>query len=384
MVTQWKRWIPAGVASVVVAGVAIAVPLSANATAALPSKTAEQVIALVTNSSVTAFSGTVQQSSNLGLPSLPAGASSSLGSSSTATPGATASTGGSGSTSSADISSALELLTGSHTARVYVDGPTNVRVQVLDQLAERDVIRGGTDLWAYDSSKQTAVHSTLPAKSDSTATPTPTDTATPDQLAQKFLDAVDPSTGVAVGGDVTVDGRSAYDLVLTPATTDSLVGNVSIAVDSATGLPLQVEVTAKGASDPAFSSELTGLSLDTPSADLFSFTPPAGTAVTEKTLSAPDPSATADSKAKAAAAAKPVVTGTGWSSIVELPAASGSDAAALTSNPLVAQLTTPVTGGRLLSTTLVNVLLTTDGRVFAGSVSAEQLEAAAAATPAAQ
>ncbi|QWT24120.1 hypothetical protein KPL76_01385 [Subtercola sp. PAMC28395] len=363
-----KRWMPALAVPVLIAGVAIAVPISANATANLPSKTPQEVIAMIGNSSVSAFSGTVTQTSNLGLPELPV----------TGTAGS-----GSSGSSTADAASALELLTGSHTARVYVDasgaGHAEARVQVLDQLAERDVISNGTDVWAYDSSKQTAVHTTLPAKTDKAADPGNPAAApqTPDQLAQKFLAAVDPSTNVSVGGDVTVAGRSAYDLILAPQATDTLVGTVSIAVDSATGMPLQVQVTARGASDTAFSTAFTSLSLDTPSADLFTFTPPAGTTVTEK--AAPSHDGEAKTPSAPATNSKPTVSGTGWDSIVELPASSATDLSTMTSSPLFASLTTPVDGGHVLQTTLVTVFITSDGRVLAGSVPAAQLQAAAAA-----
>ena len=46
---------------------------------------------------------------------------------------------------------------------------------------------------------------------------------------------------------------------------------------------------------------------------------------------------------------------------------------------LLAQAAVPVAGGRLLSTALLNVLILDDGRVFAGSVPLERLQAAAAA-----
>ncbi|PPF87278.1 hypothetical protein C5B96_04405 [Subtercola sp. Z020] len=402
MAQVFKRWIPAAVAGVVVAGVAAAVPLAANADPGLPSKTPQEVVALAANSSVTAFSGTVEQTSDLGLPSLPGGVGS--GSSGSGSSGSGA--GGSGDAASDAASSALELLTGTHTARVFVDGPDNLRLQVLDQLAERDVIRQGDSLWLYDSQKQTALHATATGTGSSApdALPTaPGETATPEQVASKLLSALDPSTDVSVGGDVTVAGRSAYDLVLTPQATDTLVGAVSIAVDSETGLPLRVEVTAKGAGDPAFTTSFSQLTLAKPSSDLFSFTPPEGTAVTEKSV---DVAAAADRAAAAraahasgAAAAsgagdatgsdstgsdaahRPVVTGSGWSSIVELPA--GSDSAALTSSPLLSQLTTAVDGGRVLSTSLLNVFVTDDGRVFAGAVPAGSLEAAATASAAA-
>jgi len=50
----------------------------------------------------------------------------------------------------------------------------------------------------------------------------------------------------------------------------------------------------------------------------------------------------------------------------------------MTSSKIFAQVTSAVDGGRLLSTALVNVLLTDDGRLFAGSVPLERLQTAAA------
>ena len=41
------------------------------------------------------------------------------------------------------------------------------------------------------------------------------------------------------------------------------------------------------------------------------------------------------------------------------------------------QLSTAVDGGQLLSTALVNVLITDDGRILAGSVTVERLQAVA-------
>ncbi|MFI5061004.1 MAG: hypothetical protein ACHP7F_06130, partial [Actinomycetales bacterium] len=73
---------------------------------------------------------------------------------------------------------------------------------------------------------------------------------------------------------------------------------------------------------------------------------------------------------------KPVVTGNGWDAIVTLPA--GSAPASLTSSPLFAELTTAVSGGRALSTSLVSVLVTADGRVIAGAVPVSALQAVAA------
>ncbi|HEY5222138.1 MAG TPA: DUF2092 domain-containing protein [Microbacteriaceae bacterium] len=361
------RWLPAVVVPVLIAGGTLAANAVTDIT--LPTKTPDQVVALVASDSVNAFSGTLQQSSDLGLPELPttgpaAGAAGSMGASS----------------ADAAAASALELLSGSHTARIYTDGPTKERVQVMDTLAERDLVRSGTELWLYDSQKATATHVTLPSASAKHADSTHSDSTvtTPAQLAHKLLTNLTPSTTVSLGANTSVAGHSAYDLVLTPRTSGTLIGSVSIAVDAQNGFPLSVALTARGTKAPAFSVAFSDLSYQAPSADLFSFSPPAGTTVkqqalpTKSQLQASAPSAGTTAKP----VEKPIVTGTDWSTVVQLPA--GTVQASLLKLPLLSQLTTSVAGGRVISTTLVNVLLTADGRVFVGSVPVAALQAAAA------
>ncbi|MEO7006328.1 MAG: sigma-E factor regulatory protein RseB domain-containing protein [Terrimesophilobacter sp.] len=357
MNSNWTRWLPAAVVPALVAGIALVVPLQASATTELPAKTAQQVLAMVAGSQVQAFSGTVEQSAELGLPQLPAV----------------------GQPQDSPIASVLELLTGSHTARVYVDGPTKSRVQVMDKLAERDVIRNGSDLWLYSSDDNSTVHATLPPQDAAHSPQIPGQTApTPATLSQKVLSGLDASTRVTVEKDTAVAGRTAYNLVLTPRTDGTLVRSVAIAVDSETGLPLRVQVLARGQQNPAFQLEFSALSLAAPSADRFTFTPPPGSSVKEQKMPAWKDLATKQEKPAQSSKAlhePPQVIGTGWSAIVEIPAAAVPKE--LTDSPLLLQVTTAVADGRLLHTSLLNVLFTNDGRVFAGSVPAAQLQAAA-------
>ncbi len=344
------RWLPALVVSAVVAAGAVALPAVASASSAPPARTPEQVLALVAGSTDVAYSGTLEQTSDLGLPQLP-----------TSGPGA--------SSSSSDAASALELVTAPHTARVFADGPTRLRVQVLDSLAERDVVRNGSDVWLYSSRESEAAHVVLPSRSSATPSPEAT---TPADLARRIVSAIEPSTRLAVSGG-SVAGRSAYELTLTPGTSDTLVGHVTLSVDAATGLPLRVAVTARGHDSAAFSIGFRSIDVSAPSAETFRFTPPAGTRVTTPS---PAPSA----PALPSGLPRPAVLGSGWTSILELPAGTldASDSAASPDGlALLDQLTTPVAGGRALHTSLVSVLLTSDGRVLAGSVPVETLESAA-------
>jgi outer membrane lipoprotein-sorting protein len=394
----WLRWVPAVAAPAVIAAGVLVGSIPARAGDALADKTPADVLALLAGHKTHTFSGTVEQASELGLPELPA-------------------TGpGSGSASDDPAASAIEMLTGEHTARIFMDGKSKVRIQVVDRFAERDVIRRDNDVWFYSSKDNSTAHLTLPAHArdlplgdpalpgtspestspDSTSPDSNVVPPTPQDLAAKFLAAADSSTAVSVGPDVQVAGRAAYNLVLEPLTGNTLVGMISIAVDGETGMPLSVEVTARGAGEPAFRTGFTSLSLDAPDAALFNFVPPPGSTVEElqfqhPTQEAPGPGASSYPEAhtdpeQVAAGIKgragSYLSGTGWETVVELPAETGAGAklsTALAQNPLLGQAAVVVPGGRLLSSALFNVLLTDDGRVYAGMVPADRLQAASSA-----
>ena len=82
------------------------------------------------------MTGTVVETSSLGLPSLPG-------------------TGNPNSLSS--------LLTGSHTIRVWYADPTHFRVAVPQNMSESDLIRNGGNAWLWESTRNTVTHMTIPA-----------------------------------------------------------------------------------------------------------------------------------------------------------------------------------------------------------------------------
>ena len=430
----WLQWLPAAAVPAVIAAGVLAGSIPVWARDPLPEKTPAQVIALWTEHGTHSFSGTLEQTSELGLPELPAAGPTS------------------GPASAGGAASVAELLTGKHTARVYMDGTTKVRIQLVDRLAERDVIRRDGELWFYSSRDNTATHLTLPAIASDLPRSQPETPAypTPEAMASRLLAAADPSTEVTVGRDIEVAGRSAYNLLIEPRTQGTLVGRAEIAVDGETGLPLRVTVTARDQTEPAFQAGFTSLSLEAPADTLFSFVPPPGATVKELQLPLPgtppwpvtpgypgapgavippDPS-TADPAPPEPGTTeqmppeqgttypvppdkmpadlvppeqgtteqvppevtpdklawhrpdtpRPSVTGTGWETVIGFPAPSagqGSMPESLLKDPFIAQATVVVPGGRLLSTTLVNVLITDDGRIFVGMVPPERLQAAA-------
>lgn len=399
------KWLPAVLVPSIVVVAAVAMPLQANAVVDLPDKTAAEVMLMVNTDENLAFSGVVEKISDMGLPAMQmsTGVTESMKEQMTElapkgmedfVPGA------------ADpglITSALEALSGNHTARVFVGASDKIRVQIQDRMSERNLVVNGNDVWGYDSLTSKVVHAVLPDSTDAKAkaevkaeealaafsTELAVDLSTPAKIADYFLSKIEPSTVVTIGEDVAVAGRSAYEIRLTPKATQTLVESVSVAVDSETGMPLQVVVRAVGQESPAFKIGFTSIDFSQPDAALFNFQTPPGltaeeiavpsmTELEEELAKISEVSDIADLKALEGQfdkSAMPIVNGTGWDAIVEIPAA--AIPVELRESPVFEQLANAVAGGKLFSTALINAFIADDGRIFVGSVSLEALQAAA-------
>ena len=348
-------------ATAAVVGAAVAVPLSAAAGPPdLDGTTPEALLAAVRTADVQHLSGQVAETARLGVPEL------------------------AGQSDDASLSWQT-LVTGTNTARVAVDGPDLQRLAVLGSLAESDVVHNGSDVWTYASAGNAVDHVVLPADlADRAGAMVPQDLAdpmamTPLGAAQYVLAAVTPTTGLSMAANTRVAGQDAYSLVLTPEQAGSTISRVVIAVDATRHVPLQVQVFNATSSDAVFETGFTSINYDRPSAATFDFAVPAGATVT--THQAED-AVVADGTGPAVAQ----VLGNGWTSVVEYAADAEAQAAmapqALAdsdSTELLSRLVTELPNGdRLLSTALVNVLQTADGRVLAGAVEPSVLQQAAA------
>jgi MucB/RseB N-terminal domain len=360
------------VAVIAVAG-AIGVPLmSADASPSLPAKTAGQLLADIGSAQARPFSGTVVETARLGLPAVPEQVANT---------------------------SPLSLLTGSHTVRVWYGGAQQTRLALVGDLAESDLVRNGTDLWLWSSKEQTAQHIKLPAESAKSdpaaeARAQAMKSVTPAQAAAQALAAIDPTTAVTVDGTARVAGRAAYELVLKPRDTRSLVSSVRLAIDAKTHVPLRVQVFGGNHADPAFETGFTTVTFTKPPASVFTFTAPPNTKVTTKDLSQAEQDAHAAPPANGQKSllgkdSEPTVIGKGWTSIVKLTGVdlTGSDATKGPSAQALLRSLTPVSGtygtGRVLKTSLVSVLLLDDGTAYVGAVRPAMLEEAATTAAAA-
>ena len=116
-------------------------------------------------------------------------------------------------------------------------------------MSEDDLVRNGTSMWLWDSAANTVTHVTA-AGQRAGARAVPAMPLTPQQAARQALAETGPATIVRVDPTVTVAGQAAYQLVLAPRSSRSLIGQVRIAIDSRRRVPLRVQVFARGAATP--------------------------------------------------------------------------------------------------------------------------------------
>jgi outer membrane lipoprotein-sorting protein len=365
------RWVVTFVAVLLLtAGVSGVGALRASATGKLDPRTASQLLVDVQQAQLKGLSGTIVQTADLGLPDLP----------------------GVGGTGSSDLTS---LVSGSHTLRLWYAGPQRVRLSLLGQLGESDVIRNGSDLWTWSSKDKTASHRSLPtSSSDGSPSIESASPVSPQQAADEALKAIDPSTKVTTVGNSVVAGRAAYELLLQPRDTASLVGSVRIAIDGKTHVPTRVQVYAKNADKPSFEVAFTHFDPTTPSASVFTFNPPPGTTVTQEQSKSGtlEHGATTPKMTTRGQHEGTDVVGSGWTSVLvtkaPLSAAdtsgpSGSSGASGSGNDMLARALRDlpkVSGawgsGHLLQGTLFSAVLTDDGRLAVGAVAPEALYSA--------
>ncbi|MFE6888695.1 outer membrane lipoprotein carrier protein LolA [Streptomyces sp. NPDC057694] len=378
--------VPVAVVGVAAAAIGLVPALADSGDPDLPKVTAQQLIEKIAASDTEQMSGTVKIHTDLGLPSL-GGAASTFG-------------GGSGDkgSSSADPKEKLtELASGTHTLRVAADGQDRQKLSVLDSASEYSVIHNGDDLWAYDSASDEAYHATAdsPSGKDQKKQRGSEVPATPKELTDRILKASGDTTSVTVDGTAQVAGRDAYRLQIKPKQSGSTVGAVTVSVDAKTGTPLKFTLTPASGGAAVVDAGFTSVDFGKPAASTFDFKPAKGTKVTEADKpAAGDRAAKGHEEFKGAEGLDGLdgltVVGKGWTSIAELKLpkdaaglASGAGTADMPGDAqkFLSSLGDQVKGdfgsGTVYSTRLVNVLVTQDGKVYAGAVTKDALVKAA-------
>ncbi|HEY7796651.1 MAG TPA: hypothetical protein VIB61_02640, partial [Microbacteriaceae bacterium] len=401
MSSKMKKWIPAFVAPATVVALSIAVPMQANAEIDLPDKTASEILQMMNTEPDMSFSGRVTKVSNLGLPpignmpdvsesmveemeeNMPEGMEEFI-------PRVTESN---------MVTDLLEIISGTHEARIYVDGPDKLKVQILDPMSERSITVNGDTVWFYDDDKLAAQYMTVDvaeleakaeefenensAEIEQKIAELPFDINNPAEVADYVLAEASEYSDITVGVDQNVAGRAAYELIATPLAAETTVDYVSVAVDAETGMALNVKIMAKGQVEPAMEIGFTSIDYSTPDASIFEFNPSSDVTVTEmempeeftidgETYTKEELEAELESKKPTEAEYeelkaqyeamenKPVVYENGWASVVEMTLTDEMPVEMFDSE-LFSGMTEQVDGGQVISTSLVNVLITDDG-----------------------
>ena len=386
------RWaVPAGIMAAVGGVLTTSMISLAQPPPPLPPRTPAQLLtALAANPSGSALSGTVVETASLGLPALP---------------------------SIVGPISLSSFLAGSHVIKVWYADPTHYRIAVPQTDSESDLIRNGSNAWLWGSSVNLVEHMALPVKGK--ASPALSLPLTPQQAADQVLAKVGPTTTVGVDNNVTVAGEAAYQLVLAPKNSGSLIGQVRVAIDGRHNVPLRVQVFAKHATSPAIQVGFSSISFGQPAMQNFAFTPPAGAAVVQQSLGSGGKAAAMAWGNDLANGSK--VIGSNWLTVLDLPESAltgtapsgGSGSSAPKPTGLIGSSSTsagPGAGGsggmaalgvdtgsifsafvksaervsgswgsgRLMQTSVVSMLVTSNGRVLIGAVTPNVLYQAAA------
>jgi outer membrane lipoprotein-sorting protein len=324
-----------------VAGTAV-VATTASAEKKLPDRTPQELLVDLQNARTDGLTGTVVERAELGIPAIP----------------------GPNGQDDAELTS---LVSGTHTIRVRYSAPDKARLAVLGTYSEYDIIRNGKDVWTWSSKENAATHRTVTGEPGSTPSETP---RTPEEAANRVLKALEPTTAITTDSSVEVGGRPAYELVLDPNDSNTLISQARMALDGETKLPLRVQLF--GADDKiVFEVAYTSVDFTRPDDAEFVFNPPPGAKVTEiqpnETPGAQD-RRQADEQAKDATK----VVGSGWTAVAVTKIGNSSNSQTDEQLKAFRDKLQPVQGswgsGRLLAGTAFSAVWTDDGRLAIGAV----------------
>lgn len=189
---------------------------------------------LVLASASKPYQGYVQSRGRIGLPSLP------------------------------QVSDVAALLGGTSYVRAWYAGPRSWRVALVEPTGERDVYQteSATYVWDFAANMLTGVHGDPPVR-----VPWAADVVPP-ELARRLLAGAGAGDRLTPLGSRRVAGVVAAGLRLTPANPDTTVGRVDVWADPRTGLPVRVDVAARGAAEPVFTTRFLDLAQRRPDPDV--------------------------------------------------------------------------------------------------------------------
>jgi outer membrane lipoprotein-sorting protein len=317
---------------------------TASAEKRLPPRTSQELLVDLQQAKTDGLSGTLVERADLGIPVIP----------------------GANGQDNAELTS---LVSGTHTLRVRYSAPDKARLAVLDTYSEYDIIKDGTNVWTWSSKENAATHRTVTTEAGSTPTPTP---VTPEEAANRVLKELEPTTTVTTDSSVEVAGRPAYELVLDPNDSNTLISQVRLAIDGDTKIPLRVQVFGTD-NKIVFEVAYTSVDFTRPDDSEFVFNPPPGAKVTEVQPSETPNTQDRNQAGEAKNASK--IIGTGWTAVrvskIGNLANTQDDQQLKAFLDKLQRVQGSWGSGRLLAGTAFSAVWTDDGRLAVGAVRPE-------------
>ena len=170
--------------------------------------------------------------------------------------------------------------------RVWLqDGKARIESQSDNGNGDVVAVTDGHTAWTWQSATDTATEYTLPTGTGAKASPSPAPSVDPAAVISRLIERLSPTAKLEVTGQAVVAGQDTYTLTLKPTSPLTTFGAVTVAIDGHRWMPLQVQVFAKGGTDPVLSAGFTSVSYSPVADSLFTFTPPSGATVVHKDLS---------------------------------------------------------------------------------------------------
>jgi hypothetical protein len=340
--TRRSRWAVPPLAAALIAALSVAPSLAGGGgTPRLPSIDTLSLLDRMTHPQVAGLEGTLTVTTDLGLPAVPSG----------------------------DFGSAplASLLQGSTPVELWAGRRGDLRIAVLGQLSEEDLIRSSGALWLYDSVSNTAqrLSGTRTAHA-APGVPAAGRHRSRGGVAHGLLATMLNGTRLSGRPPVDVAGQPCYQLVITPRAADTTVSRVQVAVDAVNGVPLKIAIYGRNRSTPAITVGFDSVGFQPPPGDLVHFHPPPGS---RRSVLGPAVSAVAGPSlpARRPRPGVRVFPGDGWDAVLELPLGPGSGLGGLVHE---------LSGSRVLSTPLLSALVAPGG-LYVGAVPVSRLRALA-------
>jgi outer membrane lipoprotein-sorting protein len=169
------------------------------------------------------------------------------------------------------------LLSGA-SGRLWLTNDGRGRIELQSDAGDAQIVWNTSTATVYDASSNTVYKLALPAANDSK-----NGTAAPPRGAQisDVLTKLGQHLDITGATPMTVAGRPAYGVSVSPKEAGGLLGSARLAWDAEHGIPLSAGLYARGSSSPALRLSVTHISYGSVPSSAVDISPPAGAKVVD-------------------------------------------------------------------------------------------------------